>query len=204
MILGIDANFSISDKITINSSLGYGIDGKIKCTNDEDDDEPGDTDIITAKINFNFAATNDLDVSFGYRYTLYDFYDIKWETSGFTFGLAYKFGQTPKISVKNTSSNQPGTKALVLKNDFHYTEYTLTVDHAGKVKVGDVIQLTADQVKAIKDALCGPYVAPADGELGIRQTWHKLGNKEVKVKELVMYDRNGQIVGASLTVTEVR
>jgi hypothetical protein len=217
VMAGFDTDFPISDKVTISGSLGFGINGKYnyKYYDDYDDinyDESIDMDIIAAKIKFNFALADSLDLSFGYRYTLYnvDHEDVSYRQtcSGLTAGLAYKFSiasEAPKKMGNRTDADQPTTKTLILKNDFHYTECRLIVKHhAGKVKVGDVIQLTADQVKAIKDALCGPYVAPADGELGIRQTWHKLGNKEVTVKELVMYDRNGQIVGASLTVTEVR
>jgi hypothetical protein len=210
--LGFDANFPISDKLSINGSLSYGIDGKYKrnyydSVDDENYSYSIDVNATTAKVKFNFALTSNLDVSLGYRYTVYKPDEGNGELTFFgpTAGLTYRFGTSYTDNKSTTATNRPGTKTLIFKNDFHGTEYTLTVAHTGKIKVGDVINLTAEQIEEVKKTLCGSYPSPFDGELGVRETmWHKLGNKEVKVKELVMYDRNGQIVGASLTVTEVR
>jgi hypothetical protein len=83
------------------------------------------------------------------------------------------------------------------------TQYELTVNHSGEVKVGDVIELTANQVQAIKNALCGAFATYSDGELGIRPIRHKLGNIEVNIQEIVKHDSNKQIVGASLTITQI-
>jgi hypothetical protein len=210
IIIGIDADFPISEKISFSSSFGFSPDGDYKGdysteaeVEDNEEDFSFDVDIFTAKIRFSYAVTDNLALSLGYRYTQYKFDEVHLDFSGATVGLTYKFSGTSK-TISGGSENDQTTKTLVLKNDFHYTEYTLTVNHAGTVKSGDIIQLTVDQVKEAKNALCGPYVTPADGELGIRPTWHKLGNKEVKLHEVVMYDRNGQIVGASLTITEIR
>jgi opacity protein-like surface antigen len=212
IIFGIDADFPISEKITINSSFGFSPDGDYKgdysteaeVENDEKDFS-FNIDIITAKIKFNFAVTDNLALSLGYHYTRYKFDEEHLDFSGPTAGLTYRFSGSSYTKNKSTVNDQAGTKTLVLKNDFHGTKYTLTVNHTGKVKVDDVINLTAEQVKEVKKTLCGDYPSPFDGELGIRETaWHKLGNKEIKIKELVMYDSNRQIVGAMLTVTEVR
>jgi len=218
IMIGIDADFPITDKISFNSSFSFSPDGKYKDKYsseaklyDEDDyeDWSSDIDIITAKVKFNYAVIDNLALSLGYHYTQYKFDDGRLDFSGFTTGLTYRFSglsqpsQTTSVK-KKANDNQPTTKTLVLKNDFHTTECTLTVNHSGIVKIGDVIRLTAEQVKDVKNALCGPYVAPADGELGIRPTWHKLGDKEVKLQELVMYDSNKRIVGASLTITAIQ
>jgi hypothetical protein len=171
-------------------------------------------DIISANIKTNFALTDNLDASLGYRYTSFrsnddDVFDGHLILSGFTIGLAYKFGASSQSSPKTNDNNQennqqvPSTKTLILKNDFHGTQYELTVNHSGEVKVGDVIELTANQVQAIKNALCGGFATYSDGELGIRPIRHKLGNIEVNIQEIVKHDSNKQIVGASLTITQI-
>jgi predicted porin len=216
IIFGIDADFPISEKISFSSSFGFSPDGDYKGdysteaeVEDNEEDFSFDVDIFTAKIRFSYAVTDNLALSLGYRYTQCDLDDddddLKLKFSGPTVGLTYRFSGSSYANDKTAGTSQLGTKTLILKNDFHGTKCTLTVNHTDAIKVGDVIQLTAKQVNAVKKALCGDYPSFYDGDLGVRETaWHKLGNKEVRVKELVMYDRNGQIVGASLTVTEVR
>jgi opacity protein-like surface antigen len=209
---GVDIDFPITDKITINSSFGFSPDGDYKGdysteaeVEEGEEDFSIDIDIIIAKIKFDFAITDNLALSLGYHYTQYKFDEGHIDFSGPTAGLTYRFSGSSYISDKTVENKDAGTKTLVLKNDFHDTEYALTVNHVGAVKVGGVINLTAEQVKEIKKTLCGDYPSFYDGELGVRETaWHKLGNKEVRLKELVMYDSNKQIVGASLTITEVR
>ncbi len=94
-------------------------------------------------------------------------------------------------------------KNLVLKNDFHNSEVTLRVNHAGEIEVDDVIKLSAGQVKKAQNTLCGIDGCLCSGELGTRAGWHQLGDQEVKLSENVEYDRNGKIIGASLYIEKI-
>jgi hypothetical protein len=218
IVLGIDGDFVITDKFSFNGSLEYGINGNCRCEFIDMDTHGNlynatndfDTTIINAKIKFNYAMTGNLSASIGYRYTSYDVdfgsgNKSSITSTGATAGLIYKFGKVAEISKSKSKQSKPTDVTLVLKNELHSTEYTLTVSHSRKVKVGDTIELSAGQAMEIKNALCGPYVAPYDGEIGIRPTaWCKLGKKEVIFNADVKHDESGQIIGAILTVTEVK
>jgi hypothetical protein len=218
IVLGIDGDFDIADRFSLTGSIGYGINGNYRWTGLEMDSSLEiatathncDAAILTAKIRFNYAITDNLSASIGYRYTSYDVDFGSGDKSsitstGATAGLTYKFGEVAEISKSESKQPKPTDVTLVLKNELHSTEYTLLVSHSGKVKVGDTIEISAEQAIAIKDALCGPYMAPSDGEIGIRPTaWCKLGKKKVIFNADVKHDNTGKITGAILTVTEVK
>jgi opacity protein-like surface antigen len=218
IVLGLDGDFDIADRFSLTGSIGYGINGNYRWTRLEMDSSLKiatathncDAAILTAKIRFNYAITDNLSASIGYRYTSYDVDFGSGDKSsitstGATAGLTYKFGEVAEISKSESKQPKPTDVPLVLKNELHSTEYTLLVSHSGKVKVGDTIEISAEQAIAIKDALCGPYMAPSDGEIGIRPTaWCKLGKKEVIFNADVKHDNTGKITGAILTVTEVK
>lgn len=94
------------------------------------------------------------------------------------------------------------TKKLVLKNDFHNTEVILRVKHNGKVEIGDVVELTASQVKKAKSALCCKDCI-CSGELGTRAYWHRLGDNEIKFEDTIRQDNQGRITGATLYIRTI-
>jgi hypothetical protein len=57
------------------------------------------------------------------------------------------------LNPKSTGGNNM-YKKLILKNDFHNTQAVCRVKHDGKVEVGDMIELSAGQIKKCKRILC--------------------------------------------------
>lgn len=223
--VGFDTDIPITDRFSFASSFDYGWDGKIKVTNDDEDGNSTGIDIYLGKAKFNYDLTSNLKASLGYRYTLYKFSDnSKERISGVTAGFDYKFPnyqttpsqetkqiQQPKVKneeikkeiVKNESAPVV-TTVLILKNDFHDTKSQVSIGFSGPIQIGSMIELTAAQVGEVKDQLCGPYVSPNDGETGIRDVWHQFGNVDIKVQQVIKHDNFGKIVGAMLTITEIR
>jgi hypothetical protein len=78
-------------------------------------------------------------------------------------------------------------KKLILKNDFHNTQAVFRVEHKGEIAVGDLIELTAGQIKKAKRLLCCDGCM-CSGELGTRAEWHKLDDAEIKFSYDVFYD----------------
>ena len=94
-------------------------------------------------------------------------------------------------------------KKLVLKNDFHNTQATFRVEHKGEIEVGDIIELTAGQIKKAKRLLCCEDCM-SSGELGIRAEWHKLEDEEIKFSYEIFYNnRTGQPEYARLYVEKI-
>jgi hypothetical protein len=218
IMLGIDGDFDISDRISLNGSLEYGINSNYRYKA-LDIDTLGnlymatrdyDMNILAAKIKFNYNITNSFAASIGYRYTSYDvdFGNGQKSTltlSGPTVGFAYKFGKVAEISKLKSKQTKPTDVTLILKNELHSTEYTLLVSHSRKVRVGDTIEISAEQAAAIKNALCGPYITPSDGEIGIRPTaWCKFGKKEVILKADIKHDSFGNITKVILIVDKIK
>jgi hypothetical protein len=218
IVLGLDGDFDIADRFSLTGSIGYGINGNYRWTGLEMDSSLEiataihnyDTAIIIAKIKFNYAMTDNLSASIGYRYTSYDVdfgsgNKSSITSTGITAGLTYKFGEVTEISKSKERQSESSDVTLVLKNELHSTEYALIVSHSGKVKVGDTIEISAEQAVAIKEALCGPYVAPSDREIGIRSTaWCEFGKKEVIFNADVKHDETGKITGATLIVDKIK
>lgn len=67
-------------------------------------------------------------------------------------------------------------KTLTLKNDFHNTEVNLRV----KLETGDVIELSAGQVKRAKRELCTQGCI-CSGVTGSRSAWHEIDGRAVQL-----------------------
>ena len=94
-------------------------------------------------------------------------------------------------------------KQLVLKNDFHNSLVRLRVVHAGNVKVGDFIPLTPGQIKKAEDTLCLKGCV-CSGYLGIRGSYHILGDKEVKLHVITEYDNlEGKEVVTGIEIMDI-
>jgi hypothetical protein len=218
IVLGLDGDFYIADRFSLTGSIEYGINGNYRWTGLEMDSSLKiatathncDTAILTAKIKFNYAITDNFSASIGYRYTSYDVdfgsgNKSSITSTGATAGLTYKFGKVAEISKSKSKQSKPTDVTLVLKNELHSTEYTLLINHPKKVRVGDTIEISAEQAMAIKDALCGPYVAPSDGEIGIRPTaWCKFRKKEVILKADIKHDSFGNITKVILIIDKIK
>lgn len=218
IVLGLDGDFDIADRFNLAGSIECGINGNYRSTGLEMDSSLEiatvtrnyNTEILTAKIKFNYAITYNLSASVGYRYTSYyvnfgsgDKSSIT--STGATAGLTYKFGEAAETSKYKSKQPELTDMTLVLKNELHSTEYTLLVSHSRKVRIGDTIEISAEQAVAIKDALCGPYITPSDGEIGIRPTaWCKFGKKEVILKADIKHDSFGNITKATLIVDKIK
>ena len=95
-------------------------------------------------------------------------------------------------------------KNLTLKNDFHNSEVTLRVKHIGEIAEGDIIEISAGQVKKAQNALCGIDECTCSGSLGIRADWHMLDDTEVKISySTYQNQRNGRNDGAKLCIEQV-
>lgn len=93
-------------------------------------------------------------------------------------------------------------KTLTLKNDFHNTSVDLRVRHSGNIGTGDIIKLSAGQVKKAKRELCTKD-CQCSGELGTRAQWHRLGSEEVKLSVDIECRDGLHIDGATLAVEQI-
>jgi len=92
------------------------------------------------------------------------------------------------------------TKDLILRNTFHNT-FVKLLTYVDDIKTGTIITLSAAQVRAAHNKLCGSKTCQCSGITGARAKWHYVGDKIVEVDILPLHNGvTGKLLGADIII----